>query len=246
MHCIWPAKKLVAVPYGCSVARATMLPETTRVAPGYGQDSQDTNTELELPYFLPVLSVENLGKRYASKWIFRGISFTLEQGQSLVVLGHNGCGKSTLLKTIAGLIDPTEGKRTLPEGDPRQTVTLTNLDIHLYAQLTPAEHLELAGKLRGCPPKTDELLERVGLNHARRLYTSQMSTGMRARLKIALAIQTEPKLLLFDEPGAGLDQSGRDLLDEISKEQIQRGALIVATNDPLERRFASLELDLAG
>jgi len=72
-----------------------------------------------------------------------------------------------------------------------------------------------------------------------------MSTGMKARLKLALAIQANPLLLLLDEPSAGLDEHGRALVESIAREQTQRGCLVLATNDPAERRLATLELELA-
>lgn len=161
-----------------------------------------------------------------------------------MVLGRNGAGKSTLLKAIAGLISPSEGSVTLPKGDPRHTVGFGALEQSLYPQLTVEEHLRLTGDLRGCDPRTDELLDLIGLGYARDVPASQLSTGMKARLKMALAIQARPKLLLLDEPGAGLDEKGRALVERITEEQTGRGALILATNDPQERRLANLELEL--
>lgn len=192
-----------------------------------------------------MLQVHSLGQRYGAKWIFRGIDFALKTGDSLIVLGSNGAGKSTLLKTIAGLIGPTEGKVGLEAADPRTALSLTNLDIALYAHLTPLEHLELSAKLRGCPSNADDLLDLVGLSNAKTKFVNQLSTGMRARLKLAIAVQSKPKLLMLDEPGAGLDDGGRQLLDHLCNEQLERGVLIVATNDPQERRFGKLELQLA-
>ncbi len=71
-----------------------------------------------------------------------------------------------------------------------------------------------------------------------------MSSGMRARLKLALAIQAEPAILILDEPGASLDEEGRSLVRKIVDEQRQRGAVVVATNDPDERRLGNLELQV--
>lgn len=67
---------------------------------------------------------------------------------------------------------------------------------------------------------------------------------MKSRLKLALAIQPEPEILMLDEPGAALDESGKDLVAGICAEQISRGALIIATNDPDEKRFGTHELEL--
>jgi ABC-type multidrug transport system ATPase subunit len=177
--------------------------------------------------------------------VFRNLAFRLERGDRLVVVGRNGAGKSTLLKVLAGLLPPSEGTIALPEGDSRLTIALSALDQALYPQLSFVEHLELAADLRGCEARTDELIELVDLNHARSLPTSQLSTGMRARVRMALAVQARPQVLLLDEPGASLDEAGRALIDQIVVQQTAHGCLIVATNEPQERRLATLELELA-
>jgi len=192
-----------------------------------------------------VLKVDRLGKKYSGRWIFRGLSFDLAIGDRLVILGRNGSGKSTLLRTLAGLTDKTEGSVTLPVGDSRLTLGLSALEQSVYSQLTVAEHLELTADLRGCPARSDELLEMIDLAYAKDVPAGQLSTGMKARLRMAMAIQAKPLVLLLDEPGAGLDEAGRSLVDIITTEQAERGCLIVATNDPAERRLATLELQLA-
>jgi ABC-type multidrug transport system ATPase subunit len=68
---------------------------------------------------------------------------------------------------------------------------------------------------------------------------------MRARLRVALAIQSDPDILFLDEPGASLDDSGHELIHEITQAQLQRGAVVLATNDPNERRLATHELVLS-
>jgi ABC-type multidrug transport system ATPase subunit len=122
---------------------------------------------------------------------------------------------------------------------------LAALDQAVYPMLTCREHLKLAADLRGCEARDQELLEHVSLQDASEKLASHLSTGMRARLKIALAIQNDPDVLMMDEPGAGLDEAGRELVARITKAQAERGALILATNDPLERRLANLELSLS-
>jgi len=165
-------------------------------------------------------------------------------GDALIVLGRNGSGKSTLLKVIAGLASPTEGKVNLPPGDSRQTLGLSALDIHLYANLTVKEHFQLAAELRGIEPDWP-VLEQVGLQERFNQLVGELSSGTRARLKLAIATAAKPQILLLDEPGVSLDEAGRATVKQICDIQRTRGCLIVATNDPLERSLGTLELDLA-
>lgn len=188
----------------------------------------------------PLLQARALGKRFGSNWIFRSLDFQLGPGQALIVLGRNGSGKSTLLKCLAGLLTPSEGAVGAPSAD----LSLSALDQSVYPQLSIREHLELFGRLRGCEARADELLAKIGLTPFADRLAHQLSTGMRNRLKLALAIQPSPKLLLLDEPGAALDEPGKQLLAEICDEQKRRGALVIATNDSSEKRLGTHELEL--
>lgn len=187
-----------------------------------------------------VVRVDDLGKRFGDRWIFRQLQFELAPGQVLGVLGPNGCGKSTLLSIIAGLILPTEGQVHRPA-----RIGYAALAAELYAELTVAEHLEMAADLRGCPARRYELLQAVGLAHAADYPAKILSSGMRARLKLALAIQDPPDVLVLDEPSAGLDAEGRGHVEEIITQQAKCGAVVLATNDPSDRKLATHELTLA-
>ncbi|HVT12149.1 MAG TPA: ABC transporter ATP-binding protein [Fimbriimonadaceae bacterium] len=191
-----------------------------------------------------MLEVTGLGKRYGDRWLFRNLNFHLKQGDALIVLGRNGVGKSTLLKAIAGLLVPSEGSVKAHVPDTRTGLSLSALEMSLYPSLTLREHLRLAGELRGCPSRDDELLERVGLAHAANLAASKISTGMKGRLKLALAIQPDPSILILDEPGAAMDEAGKELVQRICTEQKERGVLVLATNDLREKALGTLELEL--
>ncbi|MBS1722891.1 MAG: ABC transporter ATP-binding protein [Armatimonadetes bacterium] len=190
-----------------------------------------------------MIRCERLGKRYGRRWLFRDLNLYVGEGDCLLVTGNNGSGKSTLLKVLAGLIPASEG--TCERGsEPRLSLGYAALDQPVYPVLTVAEHLQLAAELRGCPPRTEELLDEVGLGYAADVAGAHLSTGMRARLKFALAVQAEPQTVLLDEPSAGLDEKGRDIVDGLIERRSERTAFVIATNDPKERKYATHELPL--
>lgn len=188
-----------------------------------------------------MIRAQDLGKRYGRRWLFRHLDFDLQAGQTLVVVGSNGSGKSTLLKVLAGLLPPTEGRCTRGE-DVRLDLGYAALDQSVYSSLTVREHLELAGELRGVPSRWQELLDEVELGYAAETMGAHLSTGMRARLKFALAVQANPKTILFDEPGAGLDEKGRAMVQRLIESRQPHAAIVIATNEPQERRFATHEV----
>jgi len=183
-----------------------------------------------------MLRAEGLGKRFGARWLFRRIDLELKAGDRLLVTGPNGCGKSTLLRCLAGLERPSEGSLTAT------SLGWSALEGALYPNLTVGEHLEFAADLRGVAPRSDELLEIVELAYAKDVPAQHLSSGMKARLRLALASQPVPDVLLLDEPGASLDAPGRAIVERICAQH--PGAIVIATNDPNERRLGNLELEL--
>lgn len=184
-----------------------------------------------------MLRAEGLGKRFGARWLFRRVDIDLKAGDRLLVTGPNGCGKSTLLRCLAGLERVTEG------GITTGTLGWSALEGALYPNLSVAEHLEFAADLRGMGSRSAELLETVELAYAADVPAQHLSSGMKARLRLALALQPNPKVLLLDEPGASLDAPGRAIVERVCA--AHSGCVVIATNDPDERRLGNLELELA-
>ncbi|MFM9872151.1 MAG: ATP-binding cassette domain-containing protein [Fimbriimonadaceae bacterium] len=184
-----------------------------------------------------ILQVRNLGHRFDQGWLFRTVEIDLESSHRLMIKGRNGSGKSTFLKCLAGLLIPIEGTIQIPD-----SIGYAALDLSLYPNLTASEHLEFAAQLRNSNPQVNELLTQVGLDHKNSKPCRTYSTGMRARLKLALAIQHQPELLLLDEPTAALDSEGRDLIDSIMNSF--DGAIIYASNDDNDARWATHAIEL--
>jgi heme exporter protein A len=181
------------------------------------------------------LSVAQLGKRYGARWLFRGVEFSLGDGDRLLLTGPNGSGKSTLLRIAAGLITPTSGKVERCD-----RFGYAALDQSLYGSLSARDHLEWAASQRGISPETERWSEATGLDLE--LPVSAYSTGMRGRLKLALAFQGQPSLVFLDEPSAALDTAGVHLLDRLLAEHT--GAAVIATNSLEDKKYGTSELKL--
>ena len=180
-----------------------------------------------------VLAADNVSKQVSSPegslTILSGVSFTIDKGDSVAVVGASGAGKSTLLALLAGLDLPTEGEIWLDGAN------LTNLDedgraevraasvgfvfqsFHLVPSLNALENvmlpLELAGK--DAPrQKAMDILEQVGLAERWSHYPAQLSGGEKQRVAIARAFATEPAVLFADEPTGNLDsRTGEHIID---------------------------------
>ncbi|MEP0766099.1 MAG: ABC transporter ATP-binding protein [Fimbriimonadia bacterium] len=193
------------------------------------------------------LRVRGLGKRFERRWVFRALDLDLEVSDSLVVAGRNGAGKSTLLKILAGVIPATEGEVAVEgcQGEQRNLIGLCSPEQSLYEALTGTENLRFFARLRGLKAfDPHECLRRIGLQGRGDERVSAYSTGMKQRLRLALATMHEPPVLLLDEPGAGLDEEGRSIVDGIFEHARSRGIVIVATNDRSEYRYGERRLEL--
>lgn len=148
-----------------------------------------------------------------------GLSFEVQRGEVFGFLGPNGAGKTTTIKMLMGLIYPTGGTATLferPVGDPAAKAKVGFLpeSPYFYDYLTGREFLRFYGHLFGLlgtalEKRIDELLDLVGMAHARDLQLRKFSKGMLQRVGIAQALINDPELVVLDEPMSGLDPIGR-------------------------------------
>ncbi len=155
----------------------------------------------------------------------RGVSFSVEKGHLFGFVGPNGAGKTTTIRTLMGLIRPTSGSATIlghaiPSRAARFRVGFLPEAPYFYDYLTVGELLDLAGRLFGVPSelrkkRADELIERVGLAHARGQSLKKFSKGMLQRAGLAQALMNDPDLVVLDEPMSGLDPIGRKEVREL-------------------------------
>jgi ABC-type multidrug transport system ATPase subunit len=174
-----------------------------------------------------------LEKRYGLKRVLRGLDFELERGGFLVVTGANGAGKTTLLRLCAGLAVPTGG--TLEVEPERGLIGFLGHEPLVYRELTALENLDLYGRLYHVPERRERigmLLERFGLWEERSQRASALSRGQLQRLALSRALLHKPELLILDEPFAGLDAEGSELLDRELAGMREHRTILVATHDP--------------
>jgi heme exporter protein A len=201
------------------------------------------------------LFAQALTQRFGPSKIFESLSFEVPKGKGLVVTGPNGSGKTTLLRILSGLLRPSKGEvrlniagKTISPEERLRHIGFITPELALYEELTALENLEFFATVRRLKrTKADHLalLERVGLKGRGRDLVGTFSSGMKQRLKLAFAIQHEPMLLLLDEPGSNLDDSGRAVVEGVVAEQKKKGVLIVATNDERELTYGEEKLALA-
>lgn len=170
---------------------------------------------------MPLLRVEDLHKRYGAEGVLRGVSLTVEKGETVVLIGPSGTGKSTLLRCINRLTEPDRGRVWL--GDTEVTARSADLnsvraqigfvfqDFNLFTHLTALDNVRL-GLLRVRKVSKTEAtrraaaeLARVGLADKAQAYPAEMSGGQQQRVSIARALAMDPQLILFDEPTSALD-----------------------------------------
>lgn len=164
----------------------------------------------------------------------RDLTFRVEPGEVYGLLGPNGSGKSTTLKIILGLVSPTRGRteifgRNSSLVESRERVGFLPENPYFYKYLTGAETLRFFARLCGLSgsaldKRVNEMLELVGLTDARGRRLRGYSKGMLQRIGLAQALINEPKLLVLDEPTAGVDPAGsreiRDLIVDLKKRGI--------------------------
>ncbi len=186
-----------------------------------------------------IIEVEGLVRRFAGTRALDGIDLRVEEGEAFALLGPNGAGKTTLVRVLATLLRPTSGKvrvcgLSLPEerDEVKRRIGLVSHNPFLYNELTAAENLAFYAELYGVAGRVESLLECVGLSHRSEDLVGTFSQGMRQRLSIARALLHDPRLLILDEPTAGLDlQSRADFYAMVKGLHARGGTIVLATHN---------------
>jgi ABC-2 type transport system ATP-binding protein len=189
----------------------------------------------------PAIEVRGLTKRYGRTTAVDGLDLEVARGETLALLGPNGAGKTTTVECCEGFRRPDAGTVRVLGLDPRRDAARLRPRVGLmlqeggvYPMARPAEVLRLFAAYYADPLDPEGLLERVGLDDARRTRFRDLSGGQKQRLSLALAVIGRPDVVFLDEPTAGLDPAARRLTWEHVRELRDRGVAVVLTTHLLD------------
>src|SRR5574338_199463 len=198
-----------------------------------------------------MIEIKNLQKSFGSKKVLNGVNLTIEQGETIVIIGRSGCGKSVLIKHIVGLLNPDDGYvkvedkivNNLPQNELyelRKKFGFLFQGAALFDSMTVQENvsLPLVESKNGYSSKeinriVEEKLALVDLEGNLQLKPSELSGGMKKRVALARALVTNPSYILYDEPTTGLDPIMSDSIDLLIKNLSERLNVtsVVVTHD---------------
>ncbi|MBG8553587.1 ABC transporter ATP-binding protein [Hymenobacter guriensis] len=199
------------------------------------------------------IEAHGLGKRFVREWIFRGLTHTFRPGTATAILGPNGAGKSTLLNTLSGQLLASEG--TLAYSRDGQKVAVENVPpllayaapyLELIEELTLTELLQFHIRFKPLRPgfSPARLIELMYLDKSRHKLVRDFSSGMKQRLKLALALYSHAPLLLLDEPTTNLDRAGVAWYQEHVRATLAGRLVLVSSNVPEEYDFCQEQLNI--
>ena len=193
-----------------------------------------------------MLVVDHITKSFGKKEVVKGVSFSIEKGETFGLLGPNGAGKSTTISMICGLFPYDSGDirvagKSVKEYpmETKQKIGVVPQDIALYPTLSAKENLIFWGKMYGlsgaaAKKRADEVLTYVGLEDRAKDKIETFSGGMKRRVNIGAALMHEPELLIMDEPTVGIDPQSRNHILETVKKLNEKGMTVIYTSHYME------------
>lgn len=199
------------------------------------------------------LELSNIGKHFAYRWVFKNISFKLEQGQSLAITGPNGIGKSTLLKIIASYMEASEGTisykvndRIIEPSEVYRHLSYAAPYVDLINEYSLAELVDFYSSHK--PVDTNLLnvcLNEFKLDNSLNKSLKYFSSGMLQRTKLTLAISSLSQLLLLDEPHTNLDKFGIEVYNHLLRERKKDKIIVISSNRQEEISMCDSSMELA-
>jgi heme exporter protein A len=183
------------------------------------------------------ISVNRVTRLFGGTVALRGVSARFEPRTITFLQGPNGAGKTTLLAVIGTVLSPTSGSVSYePLGDDREVARAhmgwVSHDSHCYRELSTRQNVELAARIHAVDPEQAwrRVSGRLGIEAFALRNVGTLSRGQRQRVALARALVHEPSVLLLDEPWSGLDAASGERLEQIVKEERDRGAIVVVVS----------------
>ena len=199
------------------------------------------------------IRVENLAKRFNREWIFRKLNFTFEAGTTYAITGPNGSGKSTLMQILWGQMPPSNGTvsyeksgKPLDSESVFRSVSIATPYMELIDEFTLTEQLRFHFAIKECrnAMTVNDLLDAMYLKEAKNKPIANFSSGMKQRVKLALALFTKADVIFLDEPGTNLDKTAFDwYLHQLEHLPIEC-LIFIASNQPSEYPSNAIKLDI--
>ncbi|RVU01505.1 ABC transporter ATP-binding protein [Mucilaginibacter limnophilus] len=200
------------------------------------------------------ITLENIGRRFNRDWIFRGVDHIFISGESYAILGPNGSGKSTLLQVLNGSLAPSAGKLsyqlngiTLEVEQVYQHLSLAAPYLELIEDFTLAEVIDFHFRFKTYKTGIDKaaVIDLLNMHASRNKAVRHFSSGMKQRLKLALAFCADTPLLMLDEPTSNLDTQGVDWYLSLIERFAAGRLTIICSNQEHEYSFCKHRLSIA-
>lgn len=198
--------------------------------------------------------LNNISKRFASRWIFKNLSFEFNEAGRYALTGRNGAGKSTLINIIVGKSPQTKGEILYFKNNKPLSIDLIFREISIAStamsvieEFTLEELVNFHFKFRPLVDKVEKemVYSLIGLDNERKKTIANFSSGMKQRLKIGLAILSKSSILILDEPGANLDEVSKEWFQSMLSRFLEGRILIIASNDPEDYRSCNEYLEIS-
>ncbi len=198
--------------------------------------------------------LQNIGRRFNRDWIFRGVDYTFRMGESYAVLGPNGSGKSTLLSVLNGSLSPSMGSinyilqdKPVEAEEVFKQLSLAAPYLELIEEFTLFEMVDFHFKFKAYRQNLDRdaVIALLNMHDSRNKMIKYFSSGMKQRLKLALAFCSDTPMLMLDEPTSNLDKQGVDWYLGLVQQFALNRLTIICSNQEHEYSFCKQTLNIS-
>lgn len=199
------------------------------------------------------INLQQIGKKFNREWVFRNINFEIPAGTRIAVLGSNGSGKSTLLQVISGILSPSEGEtqyhintKKVDVDEVYQHFSIASPYLELVEEMTLIEMIDFhfSFKKRLNNLSSQEIISLLGLEKSTHKEIRHFSSGMKQRLKLALAVLSDVACILLDEPCSNLDKQGINWYQELLNKYTLDRTLIICSNQEYEYEICDKSISI--